>query len=114
MSDRTYLWQGAGRTFRRAGEACGAARFLAENLEAHVPTIDLDDPNGRTERLAYEPLAAESTLKACNFVPGEPFRFSGCTGSMLSPDRLRFAPHRPKLPGNPGSPRPRTPDRQIH
>jgi hypothetical protein len=32
---------------------------LAENLEAHVPTIDLDDPNGRTERLAYEPLAAE-------------------------------------------------------
>jgi hypothetical protein len=32
---------------------------LAENLEAHVPAIDLSDRNGRLERDAYEVLAAE-------------------------------------------------------
>jgi hypothetical protein len=32
---------------------------LAENLEAHVPAIDLYDRNGRLERDAYEVLVAE-------------------------------------------------------
>jgi DNA repair exonuclease SbcCD ATPase subunit len=32
---------------------------LAENLELHVPAIDIADANGRSERDAYESLAAE-------------------------------------------------------
>lgn len=32
---------------------------LAENLEAHVPTIDTSDPSGRAEREAYVRLANE-------------------------------------------------------
>lgn len=32
---------------------------LAENLEAHIPTIDTRDPDGRTEHAAYVRLAKE-------------------------------------------------------
>jgi hypothetical protein len=32
---------------------------LAANLDAHVPTIDIEDPNGKSERTAYESLTAE-------------------------------------------------------
>ena len=32
---------------------------LTENLEAHIPSIDVEDPNGRAERDAYEKLAAD-------------------------------------------------------
>lgn len=34
-------------------------KSLAENLEAHVPTIDTDDPDGQTERAAYVRLSKE-------------------------------------------------------
>lgn len=39
---------------RKVGELIAA---LAENLEAHIPTLDVTDENARAERSAYDKLA---------------------------------------------------------
>ena len=59
MTDQPTCGQGLAEHSVVPAKLAKLLASLAENLDAHVPIIDVEDPNGQLERDAYERLAGD-------------------------------------------------------
>lgn len=75
------------------GKVSELLHALADNLDAHVPTIDTSAPEGRQERDAYEHLVSEYTAIAT--------RLRSTAERMRGYRSLPAAPHHEEALGDP-------------